>query len=531
MSEDSGATMSELVGFMTHARVDVRMVAVTHVLQVAAEPANWPGLKEAKAAPALARLVGDHPKVASVAVQCLINLSADSEFQAQMLKLRLVNSVMEALKDDACSFRRHGVMLLSNLCQTQAGCLQLMQKDERSDGSTVGVHLRRLLALFLQAPGTHSPSAPGSAAAASLLDAGAAQAEVTEGDDFEYAAAVLQNVTQDPDARTIILHPERGILEGLLGQLSARSVIRRRGVSAALRNCCLHEERPTAAGLLRPELRLVERVTRPLVGPEPFKPGERDTMPHDWLVHGPAKKREPDPATRRHLVETLVILTGSRDGRAELRRVNVYPVLRNLHYWLEGATELLEEVAKGRGEPMSMGTMVGSHVDEDGDAAAATGAGEAAADAGAAAEHADVLGEAVAKAGEHSGAGAARRVAEAEARAKEASAKAGFGPEAKAALHDEGEAGDEDMEGDDARTVDAIHQLVQVLKADEPTAPRGGPAAEAEAAAAPKVVEVKDEAAPSPKPAAAAAAPVAELDHAAKRAAAAVEAAGFDEMD
>lgn len=429
-------------------------------------------------------------------------------------------------------------MLLSNLCQTQAGCLQLMQKDERSDGSTVGVHLRRLLALFLQAPGTHGPSAPGSAAAASLVDAGAAQAEITEGDDFEYAAAVLQNVTQDPDARTIILHPERGILEGLLAQLSARSVIRRRGVSAALRNCCLHEERPAAAGLLRPELRLVERVTRPLVGPEPFKPGERDTMPHDWLVHGPAKKREPDPATRRHLVETLVILTGSRDGRAELRRINVYPVLRNLHYWLEGATELLEEVAKGRGEPMSMGTMVGSHVDDEGDASAATGAGEeaaapaATAAAGGAGEEDDVIGEAVAKAGEHSGAGAARRVAEAEARAKEASAKAGFGPEAKAALHDEGEAGDEDMVGDDARTVDAIHQLVQVLKADEPTAPRGGTAAAAEAAKAPKVVEVKDEAAvPSPKPAAAAAKPVAELDHAAKRAAAAVEAAGFDEMD
>lgn len=427
-------------------------------------------------------------------------------------------------------------MLLSNLCQTQAGCLQLMQKDERSDGSTVGVHLRRLLALFMQAPGTHGPSAPGSAAAASLLDAGAAQAEVTEGDDFEYAAAVLQNVTQDADARTIILHPERGILEGLLTQLSARSVIRRRGVSAALRNCCLHEERPTAAGLLRRELRLVERVTRPLVGPEPFKPGERDTMPHDWLVHGPAKKREPDPATRRHLVETLVILTGSRDGRAELRRINVYPVLRNLHYWLEGATELLEEVAKGRGEPMSMGTMVGSHVDDEGDASAATGAGEAAAAAApgapeAAVDKEDVVGEEVAKAGEHSGAGAARRVAEAEARAQEGSARAGFGPEAKAALHDEGEAGDEDMVGDDARTVDAIHQLVQVLKADEPTAPKGGPAAEAEAALTPKVVEVKEVADPLPKPAAAAAAPARELDHAAKRAAAAVEAAGFDEMD
>jgi len=74
------------------------MVAATHMLQVAADPANWPALKAAKVGPALARLVGDHPKVASVAVQCLINLSADSEMQEQMLSLRLVTSIMEALK-------------------------------------------------------------------------------------------------------------------------------------------------------------------------------------------------------------------------------------------------------------------------------------------------------------------------------------------------------------------------------------------------------------------------------------------------
>ncbi len=77
----------------------------------ASDPAHWPALKAAKAGPALARLVGDHPKVASVAVQCLINLSADSEFQEQMLQetaedeaLHMGFFVMERLSDPSATF-------------------------------------------------------------------------------------------------------------------------------------------------------------------------------------------------------------------------------------------------------------------------------------------------------------------------------------------------------------------------------------------------------------------------------------------
>lgn len=335
-------------------------------------------------------------------------------------------------QDDKCSFRRHAVMLLSNLCQTTAGCLQLMQKDDRSSADLVGTHLRRLIALFLTPPGSLKPHALAAASATLGTSDGSepgAGTAFTEGDDFEYAAPVLQNVTQDADARTIILHPERGILAPLLQQLSSRSVIRRRGVAGAIRNCCLNEERARAGahGLLKPSLNFVERIVRPLVGPEPFRPGERDIMPASWLSHGPAKRRDADPATRRALVETLVLLTSSKDGRAELRRLNVYPVLRNLHYWLEGETSLLASLGKGGGLPFQAATSITTAPGPE-----------------------------------------LRVAAEASAAAKEASASAGFKPEEKPSGDGgEGDAEEDDLPPDDAKTIDAIHQLVQLLQAEE----------------------------------------------------------------
>jgi hypothetical protein len=389
------------------------MVAVTNTLQLAADEANWAGLKEARVGPALARLVGDHPKVASVAVQCLVNLSADSDFQAQMLELRLVSSVMETLKDDSCPFRRHAVMLLANLCQTNAGSLQLLQKDDTKGTSVVGTHLRRLLSLFLVSPGKLAPAGPSSAAADSL----ASGSHGTEGDDFEYVAVVLQNVTQHEEARAILIDPERKIMDALIPQLRSRSVVRRRGVAAAIRNCCFASSRINTHGLLRPELHLLQSLVYPLVGPEPFKPGERDTMPPEWLAHGPAKRREADSSTRRSLVEALVLLTHSREARDLMRAMNVYPVLRNLHYWLEGETGLLAMLGKSPDEASLPATMDRSRV-------------------------------------------ASRVESESDASARQAEGTEGFAPEAQ-------RADESDLSPDDAFAVEAIHTLVQTLQADE----------------------------------------------------------------
>lgn len=60
-----------------------------------------------------------------------------------------------------------------------------------------------------------------------------------EPDAWEHVALVLTNATRSRAARELLLEPGRGVLGALAAQLSpGRSLIRRRGCAAALRNLC-----------------------------------------------------------------------------------------------------------------------------------------------------------------------------------------------------------------------------------------------------------------------------------------------------
>lgn len=78
--------------------------------------------------------------------------------------------LMENLSDPECTTQRLSVMLLCNLSQTTAGCLQVLQLDERG-GALKGLHVRKLIQWFVRpVSGDEDP--------------------------FEYAGQILHNVTQ-----------------------------------------------------------------------------------------------------------------------------------------------------------------------------------------------------------------------------------------------------------------------------------------------------------------------------------------------
>ena len=56
-------------------------------------------------------------------------------------------------------------------------------------------------------------------------------------DEWDYVAAVLTNVTRQPEGRKLLLDPARGFLRALATQLRSHSLTRRRGCAAAFRNC------------------------------------------------------------------------------------------------------------------------------------------------------------------------------------------------------------------------------------------------------------------------------------------------------
>lgn len=229
-------------------------------------------------------------------------------------------------------FKRLAVMLLSNLCQTMEGCIQLLQQDVTGAAAGLrGLHFRLLLQWFV------TP-------AAKFAD------DVAE-DPFEFAGSIIHNCTQLAEARRIILEPERGILQALLPQLASASTVRRRGTAGAVRNCCFEVTR--VDWLLSPAVDVVGVLGRPLVGPTPFRPAEAASFPDSWCTPDVTAAHEPDAATRLLLLEALLVLASHRPAREAMRKANLYAVVRNLHYWLEGVDPPFAKEAMAAGTASS----------------------------------------------------------------------------------------------------------------------------------------------------------------------------------
>jgi hypothetical protein len=113
-----------------------------------------------------------------------------------------------------------------------------------------------------------------------------------------------------------------------------KSDIRRKGVASTIKNVAfdvnshpmLFDE--DAANLL-PYLLL------PIAGPEEFPEDEMMSMHPDLQLLPPDKKRDSDNTIITTHLETLLLLTTTRDGREKMRAAQVYPFVRECHLHVE----------------------------------------------------------------------------------------------------------------------------------------------------------------------------------------------------
>lgn len=112
------------------------------------------------------------------------------------------------------------------------------------------------------------------------------------------------------------------------------SAIRRRGVASTIKNCTF--DVPAHNQLLSSSaadngINLLPYILLPLMGPEEYSPEDMDDMLEDLQLLPPDKTREPDAEIIKTHLETLLLLTTTRPGRDLLRKVKVYPIVRELH--------------------------------------------------------------------------------------------------------------------------------------------------------------------------------------------------------
>ncbi|XP_064124286.1 protein HGH1 homolog [Loxodonta africana] len=304
------AEAAELLPFlMPGARAELQAEAARHVLALtgsgpgrallAGQAALLRALAELAAAPV--------PAPACDASRALVNLAADPGLHELLLAADpgLPARLLGRALDPQWPWADEAAAALSNLSREPAPCAAVMAVLEAAEpGEPVLERLVRALCT------------PGYNARAPL----------------HYLGPLLSNLCQRPAARAFLLDPDRCMIQRLLPFTHyPDSSVRRGGVVATLRNCCL--EHRHHEWLLGSEVDILPFLLLPLAGPEDFSEEEMERLPIDLQYLPPDKQREPDVNIRKMLIEAIMLLTATATGRQQVRDQGAYLVLRELHSW------------------------------------------------------------------------------------------------------------------------------------------------------------------------------------------------------
>lgn len=113
-----------------------------------------------------------------------------------------------------------------------------------------------------------------------------------------------------------------------------QSDVRRKGVASTIKNVAFDiASHPML--FAEDEANLLPYLLLPIAGPEEFPDEESMSMLPDLQLLPPDKKRDSDNTIITTHLETLLLLTTTREGRDRMRAVQVYPFVRECHLHVE----------------------------------------------------------------------------------------------------------------------------------------------------------------------------------------------------
>ena len=113
-----------------------------------------------------------------------------------------------------------------------------------------------------------------------------------------------------------------------------KSHIRRQGVASTIKNVCFDTDAHPRI-LSATDINVLPYILLPLAGPEEFPDDETEGMLEDLQLLPPDKERDSDVEILKTHLETLSLLTTTREGRDLMRKVKVYPIVRECHLHVE----------------------------------------------------------------------------------------------------------------------------------------------------------------------------------------------------
>jgi hypothetical protein len=126
-----------------------------------------------------------------------------------------------------------------------------------------------------------------------------------------------------------------------------KSDIRRKGVASTIKNVAF-DVQSHPAFLSEDDINILPYILLPITGNEEYDEEDTLAMLPDLQLLPPDKRRDPDHDVIQTHVETLMLLTTTREGRELMREVKVYPIIRETHLRVEkeGVQDVCERLVQ-----------------------------------------------------------------------------------------------------------------------------------------------------------------------------------------
>ncbi|KAL6809456.1 hypothetical protein GGI42DRAFT_240987 [Trichoderma sp. SZMC 28013] len=323
--------LEELVGFIAHPNPQIRAVAIENLVPFSESEPSIFKIEQLKPVKHLKFLVRDIAKIAEHALTILINLTGDQEileFVATDEKfLEMVFSHIVHPEEPNADLL---AMLLANLSKFEGSKAFFHRKQEAPSqlGSDDRV-INQLMDLFVKGQdGAYNKKA-----------------------DFDYLAYVFADLAKHTEIRQYFLAEQTYDNVIPLTKLKVftehKSDIRRKGVANTIKNAAF--EIPAHPSFLSESgIDILPYILLPITGNEEYDDDDSMDMLPDLQLLPPDKKRDPDTANIQTHVETLTLLTSTLEGRELMRKVKVYPIIRETHMRVndEGVQEACDRLVQ-----------------------------------------------------------------------------------------------------------------------------------------------------------------------------------------
>ncbi|KAF2712101.1 DNA-binding protein-like protein HGH1 [Pleomassaria siparia CBS 279.74] len=322
--------LEDLVEFLHHGNTQIRQISTEELVGYSQTHTSLFKRNQLEPVKDLKLLVKDYAPIAKNALTVLINISHDTEVLRSLANDdeflgTLLSRITYAKEESANEI----AMLLANMAKDDA--MQRifdLKRDIPAGLSTSKWAIDQLLDCFVKgAEGAYNKHA-----------------------NYDYLAYFFADLAKFKEGREYLTNPQAHDSDIIpLTKLQVftdhTSHIRRLGVASTIKNATFRiEAHPTLLSNLSPDptlppphqgANLLPYILLPLMGPEEYSPEDTDGMLDECQLLEPDKEREQDHEIMKTHLESLLLLSTTREGRDVMRRVQVYVIIRECHMQVE----------------------------------------------------------------------------------------------------------------------------------------------------------------------------------------------------